>query len=289
MKYFLLLAFHVLVSASAFAKQDASFKNISLQTQVNKEASYLVIKFDVVLKYSFNQILKQGDSCDQYKIEVRLKQNKLLSVTKGYSNYQDEEGYLKTSYSIPLSNDVHLFENITVMIPLAAIDLPEGAQTIKPSFKLVDKQNRVINNSVAGESYTVNFPQKIRLKIAVKEIEVAETDFSNEFWDYFFVDTNTARPEVCWSVLLAGRKINGSPFTDNSYFYKDLNGNDAVEFTISKNDIFYINVYDFDKLSFSDDVGSLRMDMNETKYTSGGNFVSNFGKVLKMNFAVTVL
>lgn len=256
---------------------------------MNKEVSYLTIKFDVVLKYSFNQLLKQGDSCDQYIVEVRLKQNKLLLATKGYSNYQDQEGYVKTSYSIPLSNDFHSFEGVTVQVPLAAVDLPEGVQTMKASFKLIDKQSRLIDNYVTGESYAVSFPKKIRLKIAVKEIQVAETDFSNEFWDYFFVDTNTARPEVCWSVLLAGRKINGSPFTENSYNYKDLTGNDAVEFTISKNDIFYINVYDFDMLSFSDDVGSLRMDMNETKYTSGGYFVSNFGKVIKMNFAVTIL
>lgn len=289
LRYFLpsYLLLHCVAMLSA--RQEVTFKNVSLSTQTYNEVNCLAIRFDAYLKYSYNQLLQQGDSTDQYLVEVYLKSDKLIAVTKGYGSYQDPEGKIRNSYALLLSNDVRLFSNITIFIPMAAIDMAADSQWVKPIFKVLDKQNRVISDNISTRAFSINFPPKINLHLSVKEIAVAETDFKNEFWDYFFVDTNVAKPEVCWSVLLASKKINGSPYTKNSYTYTNAEGKDDVEFTISKDDIFYINVYDFDMLSFSDMVGSMRIDMNEMKQFSGTNFTTKFGKVLKMDFVVTIL
>lgn len=280
----------LLISATQlYAKQEVVFKNVSASAQLHNEVNCLAIKFDAVLKYSYNQLLQQGDSCDQYLIEAYLKNEGLTGVAKGYGSYQDTEGKLKVGYPVLLANDVKYFGNITVYIPLAAINLSEGPQILTPVFKITDRWKHLITNSAPVEPFTVVFPQKLNLRVSVKEIQAAETDFKNEFWDYFFADTLVARPEVCWSVLLATKKINGSPYTKDSYSYKDPEGKDDIEFAICKNDIFYINVFDFDMLSFSDQIGSMRIDMNDMKQFSGSNFTTKFGKVQKMDFVVTIL
>ena len=273
---------------SCFAKQEVVFKNISLQTKTYNEVSCLVVKFDALLKYSYNNLLQQGDSCDQYVVEIRFKNNSYIKTTTGYATYTDADGYAKNSTLLLLSNDVKLFDNLVVYIPLAALNLTEGLQSIKPVFSVANKWNNKVPVTGTAENFQVGVPQKMSLNISVKEIVVAETDFKNEFWDYFFIDTNTAKPEVCWSILLAAKKINGSPYAKNSYTYHDSEAKDDVLFTISKNDIFYINVYDFDMMSFSDIIGSMRVDMNDMEKYSGSDFSTKFGKVLKMDFVVTV-
>lgn len=89
--------------------------------------------------------------------------------------------------------------------------------------------------------------------------------------------------------MLALKKINGSPYAKGNCCYRDAKGKDDVEFTICKDDIFYIHVYDFDMLSFSDQIGSVRVGINDMKQFSGNNFTTKFGKVQKMDFVVTIL
>jgi len=272
----------------SFAGQEVTISNISFKAQTDKELNCLAVKFDVGLKYSYNQLLQKGDSSNQYVIEVYFKQGSLLNANKGYANYRDTEGKVKTTYVIPLSNDVRSFDNINLLIPFGAIDIPEGMQDVKPVFVITDTQYRTIASKSGKESFTLLFPQKMKLHVSVKEILVSETDFKDEFWDYFIMDTNVAKPEVCWSVLLASRKINGSKHTNDNYTYHDADEKDAVEFFISKNDIFYINIYDLDMMSFSDEVGSLRIDMNTT-IPAITHYISKFGKVLRMEYDIKVL
>jgi hypothetical protein len=289
----LLCAFCVTIYHFSFAavKQEVTFKNVSAKTQVYNEVNCLAVKFDAVLKYSYNQLRQQGDSAtDQYIVEAYLKNEKFINATKGYGTYQNPEGHVRNSYKLLLSNDVKYFGNITLFIPLAAIDVGPDSQRLQPVFRLLDKRGNVIADNIAADTFAVKMPPKLNLHLNIQEIVVSETDFKNEDWDYFFAaDTNKAKPEVCWSVLLAQRKINGSPPTNNNCCYRDAEGHDDVEFTISKDDIFYINVYDFDMQSFSDLIGSMRVDMNDMKQFSGSSFTSKFGKVLKMDFVVTIL
>lgn len=284
-----LLIMFLFAAATALAKQEVTFNNVTATTKIHNEVTCLVVKFDAVLKYSYNQLLQQGDSCDQYIVEVHLKNSALINTTKGYGSYQDKDGKLKVTHTILLSNDVKYFGNTTLYIPLAAINLTEGTQTLQPTFKVTDRWQHTIAAMQTSQPFAISFPQKLNLRISVKEITVSETDQKDEFWDYFFADTTNAKPEVCWSVLLATKKLNGSPYTKDNYCYRDTEGKDDVEFTICKNDIFYINVYDFDMLSFSDQIGSMRVDMNDMKQFSGSNFTTKFGKVQKMDFVVTIL
>ena len=273
----------------AYAKQEVSIKNISTATKTHNEVNCLEVKFDATLKYSYNQLLQQGDSSDQYLVELYLKTDGFIPAAKGYGSFQDKDGYVHAGYKLLLSHDVKYFGSITLYIPLAAIQVADGPQVLKPVFKITDSQQKALLTPLTGEAFTVNFPERINLRMQVREIQVEETDFKNEMWDYFFIDTTNARPEVCWSVLLAARKINGSPHSKDSYSYYDSEGKDDVEFAICRNDIFYINVYDFDMLSFSDLIGSMRMDMNDMKQFSGSSFTTKFGRVKKMDFVVTIL
>lgn len=272
-----------------YAKQEVSIKNISTATKLHNEVNCLEVKFDAVLKYSYNQLLQQGDSSDQYLVDLYLKNDGYIPAAKGYGSFQDKEGYVHTGYKLLLSHDVKYFGSITLYIPLAAIKIADGAQVIKPVFKLTDQKQKALHIDIAGEAFTITFPERINLRMQVREIQVEETDSKNEMWDYFFADTTNALPEVCWSVLLATRKINGSPHSKDSYAYHDSEGKDDVEFAICRNDIFYINVYDFDMLSFSDLIGSMRVDMNNMKQFSGSSFTTKFGRVKKMDFVVTIL
>ena len=54
----------------AYAKQEVSIKNISTATKTHNEVNCLEVKFDASLKYSYNQLLQQGDSSDQYLVEL---------------------------------------------------------------------------------------------------------------------------------------------------------------------------------------------------------------------------
>ncbi len=288
LKLFLLMLF-LFAGSFLFATQEVGFKDVLLQTTTYKEVTCLAIKFDVSLKNSLNNLLQQGDSCDKYIVEVVLKGDKFIDATKGYGTYQNDMGLVKNITTLLLSNDVRLFSNMTIYIPMAALNLPEGQQTLTPVFTVTDRWKHVITQNISAGTFTVTIPQKINLHISVTDILVSETDARGEFWDYFFGNANAGKPEVCWSILLAAKKINGSPYTKDSYTYNDAEGKDDIEFTISKNDIFYLNVYDYDMLSFSDQVGSLRIDMNEMEKFSGSNFTTRFGKVSKMNFTITIL
>ncbi|MBP6731933.1 MAG: hypothetical protein KA149_07740 [Chitinophagales bacterium] len=280
----------LLAGLPVFAQQQIGIKTLSLQSTTYNEVTCLAVKFNATLKYSLNNLLQQGDSsCDKYIVEVKLKTDNFINTTKGYGTYQNDKGLVKNTYVLLLSNDVREFDNLTIYIPMAALDIPEGESTLTPVFTVTDKRKREIAKDIAGEPFKITVPQKIKLHVMVKDITVAETDARGELWDYFFADTAAAKPEVCWSILLAQKKINGSPYTKDSYTYKDEEGKDAVEFTISKNDIFYLNTYDYDMMSFSDEIGSLRIDMNEMERFSGSNFTSRFGKVVKINFTITIL
>lgn len=289
MKKLSILFLLITANTLLFAKQEATVSDVLLQTVTYNDVTCVAVKFNVSLKYSLNDLLQQGDSCDKYLLEVLFKDTKFIGTTKGYGLYQNEKGFVKAGMPLLLSNNVRVFDNLTLYIPLAALDLEEGPQTISPVFSLADKQNRKIADNLSVGNFTIIIPQKINLRISVKDITVAETDNKGEFWDYFFTDANAGKPEVCWSVLLATKKINGSPYAKDSYQYADPEGKDDVEFSICKNDIFYLNVYDYDMMSFSDEVGSLRIDMNEMEKFSGSNFTTRFGKVVKMNFIITIL
>jgi hypothetical protein len=263
------------------AKQQVNISNISFNAQTENDINCLAVTFDVALKYTFNQLLLQGDSSKEYLIEVYLKKNGLLNANRGYPTYRSAEGKVKAVYVVPLSNDVRNFERITLLVPFGAIDIPDGEQTIKPVFVIRDPQAVVLATNAGNESFRILFPPRINLRVWIKEIEVAQTDFKEELWDYFLLDTVSARPDVCWSVLLGLQKINRSGHTRDSFVYSDPDAKEAVDFTISKNDIFSIAVYDYDMMSFSDDVGNKRMGIDsltgETTKLSGG-----FGKVLRM-------
>lgn len=272
------------------AQQQVSIKTLSLQNVTYNEVNCLAVKFNATLKYSLNNLIQQGDSTsDKYLVELKLKTDKFITAAKGYGTYQNDKGLVRNTYTLLLSNDVREFDNLTIYIPAAALDIPEGSTSLTPVFTITDARKRPIGPDITGEPCNVIMPQKIKLHVTVKDITVAETDERGEFWDYFFGDTEGGKPEVCWSILLAGKKINGSPYAKDSYTYQDPEGKDAVEFTISKNDIFYLNTYDYDMMSFSDLVGSLRIDMNEMERFSGSNFTSRFGKVVKINFTITIL
>ncbi len=64
------------------------------------EASTLAVKYSLLLKQSYNELVKAGDSTEAYLVEVRLKDSngKFIKAAKGYSAYSDEQGLASSTF-----------------------------------------------------------------------------------------------------------------------------------------------------------------------------------------------
>ena len=284
----LVLFFFMAIACSVAAKQQLSFKNITAKTARYNGTACLCFKFDAVLKYSSNQLKAAHDSTDWYNVHVPFKDSILLNAAKGFGRLADSTGVLTGTKRVFPYGDVKLNAAQEIYIPLASFDLPEGSHYLKPLFFVTNSSGDTIDCNFKIDTIKVLMPQRLKLKISISEIEVSPTDGHGESWDYYLFNPRNAKPEVCWSTVFAGTKLNGSPYTTNSYFYTDTEHNDDFEFSICKGDIFYIKVFDFDITSFSDLIGALKIDMDSYK-NEGPLHIAKFNLVLNMDYSITQL
>lgn len=290
MKTIFLTLFIVSGFLTVLGSQKISIKNISVKRSLFREANSLTVTFDMQVSQTLSELLNSGDSTDTYYIEVRLKDSvELIPASNGFASYTDDEGFFRAYNTLTLSYYSKSYLALHVNIPLAAVNTVAGIQKMKPVFRVTDKSGRVLMNDFEGSYSEVSVPQKIRLNISVREIHVAEKDFHGENWDYFLLNPGGVLPDVCWSTVFAGSKLNGSPHLSNTLTYKDESGINDFEFCISKNDIFYLTVYDFDITSFSDKIGEIKVDMNEMQKYSGTMFTTQSGKIRSMDVIITIL
>lgn len=286
--YILLLL--VLPVATITARQEITFQNITLQPTVQSNVNCLAVQCDVVLKETYNQRILAGDSNEVYYIEVWLKDSSnYIRSAKGFGTLTDSIGRLKIRTPLYLVYDAKMYGAFTVYIPFAALQIPTGLQKIKPVIKVVDKQGKILVPGFGAEYNKVEVPAKIDLRLAVKHIEVSEKDNEGENWDYHLVHREGVKPEVYWAVKFGGRQLSRSHYQVNSLTYTDEGGLYTFEFSISEGDVFYLDVNDFDVTSFSDKIGSYKIDMKELAMLSGASINIKFDKVERMDFVLTIL
>ncbi|MFN8286366.1 MAG: hypothetical protein U0V74_06420 [Chitinophagales bacterium] len=272
------------------AAQQITVTSVSTSKLIYGEAQTLAVKYSLQLKQSYNELALSGDSAESYIVEVRIKDGagKFISCSKGYGAYTDEEGYACSDFLLLLSYNVKLYADQTIYLPLASLNIAEGIQSLQPVLRIKDKWGRVVMADYAAPKTDIEIPLRVHLNLAVRNIEVAESGLKNQSWDYK-MNNDEDKPEVCWALLLGNKRLSLSPFRSNSYTYTDTSGNSDFEFVISKGDIFLINVLDYDLSSYSDKIGTMKVDMADMQKFSGSSFTSKFGKVLKMDFVVTIL
>lgn len=290
MRKHILLSFLCSIASALFARQEITVQNISLQSVEYRNVSCLAVQCDILLSQTYNERIRSGDSAEVYFFEVWLKDSAdYMQSSKGFGTMTDSIGRLKCSGPILLRYDVKMYGDFTVYIPFAAMQVPSGIQRIKPVIKIVDQTGHIIKPGFGGEYFSMEVPPKLRIRVSVKEILAAEKDQKGENWDYQLNHPESGKPEVCWSINYSGQLLSRSPYEINSYTYSDPDGRYDFEFTISKNDLFYIEVEDFDVTSYSDKIGTLKVDMNEMQMLSGANINVKFDKVEKMDFTLTIL
>ncbi|MFN8298786.1 MAG: hypothetical protein U0T75_06750 [Chitinophagales bacterium] len=271
--------------------QQVSVSNITCTNANYGDATCMAVHFDVQLKQTYNELLKAGDSAGFYILELRLKdgQGNWVSPSKGFGSCTDSSGRLKVTLNMPLNYESKIYAGQTIMLPFAAIGLEEGLVKLQPVVSVVDGWNQKRANDATGVMLDCIIPAKLHLNFSVREIQVEALNSKSQSWDYKLPDADNDKPEVCWSLLEANKKLCTSPFKANSLLYRDEEGKDDFVFTISRGDIFTIQVQDYDLNSYSDKIGSMKIDMNDMEKFSGSSFTSKFGRVVKLEFIVTIL
>ncbi len=271
--------------------QQVTVANINCSNATYGEAACMAVRFDVQLKQTYNELLQTGDSAGYFVLEVRLKDGagNWLLPAKGYGSCADTAGYLRVTVNMPLSYESKIYAGQTVMIPYAAIGLEEGFVKLQPVVLVTDKWGHRRSAETSGAVVDCLMPSKLHLNLSVREILVAETDAKNQTWDYKLPNAENDAPEVCWSIIQANKKLCTSPFKPNDVRYTDEEGKNDYSFTISRGDVFVLQVLDYDLNSYSDKIGSMKVDMNDMEKFSGSSFTSKFGKVIKMEFVITIL
>jgi hypothetical protein len=285
-----ILLFLLLPVAFVSARQEITFQNITLQKVTQNSVACLAIQCDVVLSETYNQRIQAGDSNEVYYIEVWLKDStNYIRSAKGYGTLTDSIGRLKIRTPLYLVYDAKMYGAFTVYVPFAALQIPTGLQKIKPVIKVVDKAGKILVPGFGATYNEVEVPAKVDLRLTVKRIEVSEKDNKGENWDYHLVHCEGVKPEVYWAIKFGGRQLSRSPYEVNSLTYADDEGRYTFEFSISEGDIFYLDVNDFDVTSFSDKIGSYKIDMKELAMLSGASINIKFDKVERMDFVLTIL
>ena len=269
-------------------KQQVTIRNITAKTVRYNGVSCLYFKYDAVLKNSLNQMQAAHDSGEWYKIKISFNDTGIVSASKGFRKFADSTNILTGDKNLYPYGDTKIYAGQEIYLPLAAFNLAAGNHYLNPIFSITDRWGNSIDCRFKTDTIQVQIPQQIKLLISISEIEVSKTDGHGESWDYYLFNANNARPEVCWSTVFAGTKLNGSDYTNNRFVYSDEECTDDFEFCISTGDIFYIKVFDFDITSFSDLIGSLKIDMDNYK-NYGPLHTAKFNLVLNMDYSITVL
>lgn len=282
--------FLLLLPCVLYSKQEFSIKNIKLANTTFSDASCLQIKYDLLLKQSYNESIKLGDSTDTYIIQVLIKDTtKYVQATKGFKAYADTLGRVTTALPMLLLYDAKLYGEQILDIPLSAIALSTGDHLIKVEFRIMDKQGKVLLRKAESTAQNIKVLPKINLHLSIREIDVSHTDEKGEAWDYYLVHPEGAMPDIFWAVNYAAKRIAASPTTINSYVYTDEEDIHGTDITITEGDIFYVNVYDFDVTSFSDKIGTMRIDINDFKNVPNNIISSKFDLVTKMDFSIVTM
>jgi len=282
---FAALLFTLLTTLPAFAKQQITIKNLSAKTGRYNDAAALILKYDVTLQNSLNELEGVGDTIDWYTISIFFEDNGQVMTSQGFAKVGDSLGRLTfEDRLIPFSKG-KVYAGQQARLPLAAFALDEGAHCLHVSFTVRDNRGKEVACNFKSDSFDIMIPRRIKLKLAVSSILVSDTDFHGETWDAYLFNYNSSKPEVFWTTVLMGERLNFSNYTKNSFTYSDPDGLDDFEFSICKGDIFYIKVYDFDILSRNDFIGGLKVDMATFKDT-GIEHKTKFDLVLNMDYTL---
>ncbi|MCW5908553.1 MAG: hypothetical protein KIS94_11890 [Chitinophagales bacterium] len=277
------------VPVALAARQEITFQNIVLHSAKQAEVSCLAVQCDIFLKETYNQRLLAGDSAEAYFVEVWLKDSaEYIKASRGFTEFTDSIGRLKMQVPLYLVYDAKLYGAFTVYIPYAAMQIGSGLQKIKPVIKVVDRAGKIMVPGFGGNYSTMEVPHKIDLRLAVKSITVAEKDANGKNWDLHLTNPEGAKPEVYWALKYAGKQISRSQYELNNFEFTDAEGKYTFDFAVSAEDIFYIEVLDYDVTSFSDKIGSHKINLQELEALNGADVTINFDYVRKMIFSLTV-
>ncbi len=264
-KIILLFAVLYVLTVTA-AKQEITIKNVTVKTTRYRDATALKITYDVTLLHSIKEMEAGGDTIHWYTISVFFYADTgVLSAATGFNKIADSTGRLIPGHSLSPYTTNKIYPGQQVYIPVAAFNLDEGAHCLRPVFVAQDNWGNEIACKFKSDSLDFTMPPRIKLKLAVSYILVSDTDYRGEPWDDYVFNPKNAKPDVYWTTVLMGEKLNLADYANNSYTYSDPEGRDNFDFTICKGDIIYLKVYDYDILSRDDFIGELKIDMNTYK------------------------
>jgi len=279
---FALLLAHVHGSCN----QEASIKNATAKVTRAVGAAVLQVKFDVVFSTSPKVMKANHDTSDWYTINITFIDSGEVPVARGFERQADSNGRVLAEVRVFPYSDATAYPGQSVNIPMAAFALNEGTHQLKPVFTVHDEHKKLVPCNFSSAPLTVIMPPRIKLKVEVKSILVSDTDQHGDTWDAWLFKFSASRPEVFWTTTLAGKNLNYSDYTMNSFTYNDPTGKDNLLFSICKGDVFYISVYDFDQLSRNDLIGTQKFDMS-TYQNTGISHPTTFGLVREMEYSIT--
>ena len=287
------MAFDTVEAKIKILTQEASFSNLKVLTDTwYEEVQGVMITFDVDFRYSPYELYPDSNHANlRYKarLEIFDAEGKKMAAVPDASGYTVVNLEIKIQQYVVLNKGQHKRSKKQFFIPYYALNLPEGKHLLNLSLSLRDEQTEkwLIENQIAEG--VIRKPRSTLIKIKLKNIEVAETDKNNETWDFSVLSKREELPDIKWRLDRGGISQYNSRKQNNTFVYKGNTYDETDYLTVSKGDKLFLAVKDYDLLSFSDDIGTLFFDPNDSTFLAGGEKTFSFGKVIKLVLEAEVI
>lgn len=283
----------VIKSPSLRGFQEAEFAKIKIQSDVRlKEVIGIDVHFDLKFRYSNAALNRAEANSGPYDYDLiceLLNPNGVpISATHDAALWRDPAGHVHTNQTIRLVEDRNEFKNRHFFLPYYAPNLPEGPHNVRVRVAIRDIRTKKILAEYKTGVLEIHKPPVRLYRIRMKEVEVSETDFDKENWDYFFLTETEGLPDLKWEVQRAGDPVFSSRRRKNvTQFEGNFRDNSGV-FTLSEGDRIQLAIIDNDMTSVSDTIGVSNLDPWKKDFQPGLIEVPPFSLVKKMNYRIEV-
>lgn len=180
-----------------------------------------------------------------------------LKTTRQYKSLRNKNNEAEYSY-VFRTKDFGFKDVMVCFVPYAALDIPEGKNTLLLSFSLNGKDGN-------GKSYEQYFPKQTveinkkkqrQMTFNIDYVEVDKTDFKGEVWDFSPFGYNT-QPDVA-TTFTVGNVLLWKMSVENTTVFAVGPKSKNIIFKISEGDEVDIKITDVDMV-FDDFIGEYKI------------------------------
>lgn len=284
----LLLSFLMAAPAMGQSPQRAQFSRLEVHADVRQKEMMGIgvgvgLQFD---KYGY-EIIRPDTISPRYLLLVRLIQEneQYLRAVPDAGDFMNPEGVFQDSIRLTLAKPSNTISFTEFFLPYFGMDLKAGSHRILLEVQVLDADTR---EKVGFRRQMIEFnkPETKLFRLEVNSLQVLETDVNGETWDYAILSVKDAHPDVFWELRRGGTKAFTGSRQKNTLVYKpDAAVDLSTWLTVSKGDLLRLSIFDFDRLTFNDLIGSVKLDPFSNPFESGRPQDLVFDRVQRIRIA----